>query len=590
MSTLRELPASAAVDNGTFLRLAQYSFKLAASPHELEQVHRLNYRTFVREIHQHADPGTEYLIDKYHHKNRYFVALRGQHVVGMLAVHDQPPFSVAERLSDPDVLERLGARLLEVRLLAIEPGERHSLVFAGLMWSLYQYARRAGYTHVVGSGVADRQSLYERLGFRTLGPAVPSGEATFVPMALALDELPEQIRRDIELWKRRIGEQASRGGDGQPICLMPGPVEVASDVREAFTRRPISHRSRQFAEEFEQVRRVLSELVGGLDVALFVGSGTLANDAVAATLAARRQPTPGLMLANGEFGERLVRQARRAGLQFQLLQWPWGQPWDLGQVAAALDDDRIDWIWGVHLESSTGVLNDLPGAVALARDRRIRVYADCVSSVGAVPLDLCGVDLATGVSGKALGAYAGLAMVFCSPRALEDVDSDRLPTYLDVRATLAASGPRFTFLSPELRAIHRALEFYATPAGRRARYAQYAELGRYVRERLRLLAIQPLAAESCSAPTITTFVTPDRRSSEEFVARCLEWGFEVAGLSEYLSERRWAQIATMGCVTQEHCAELFGRLSDWLAGRPAPRRVGVTSRMSRSLRQSASSA
>jgi N-acyl-L-homoserine lactone synthetase len=195
--------------NRAILQLSHYSFKRAETPDELQQVHRLNYQTFVREVRQYADSGTDYLIDKYHHKNQYILAIRDQQVVGMVAVHDQPPFSVADRLSEPALLERLGQRVLEVRLLAIAPGERHSLVFAGLMWSLYLVAQQAGYTHVVGSGVAERLSLYERLGFRPLGSGVRSGEAVFVPMVLALADLPEEIRRDIERWKRRIGAEES---------------------------------------------------------------------------------------------------------------------------------------------------------------------------------------------------------------------------------------------------------------------------------------------------------------------------------------------------------------------------------------------
>ena len=110
-----------------------------------------------------------------------------------------------DRLRDPSILEGLARPLLEVRLLAVEPGERRGTVFAGLMWVLYQYARRTGYSQVVISGLLDRQSLYEHMGFRPLGPAVQSGDAQFVPMILTLSDLPEAIQQDIERWQRHIG-------------------------------------------------------------------------------------------------------------------------------------------------------------------------------------------------------------------------------------------------------------------------------------------------------------------------------------------------------------------------------------------------
>ena len=37
---------------------------------------------------------------------------------------------------------------------------------------------------------------------------VPSGKTTYIPMALRIAELPEKIRKDIDLWRRRKVNQA----------------------------------------------------------------------------------------------------------------------------------------------------------------------------------------------------------------------------------------------------------------------------------------------------------------------------------------------------------------------------------------------
>ena len=147
-------------------RDAGYVFKRAETSAELEQVHRLNYRTFVAEIPQHHDPGDGRLVDKFHDKNTYFIALRDEQVVGMISVHDQPPFSVAERLSDPSLLTRPGNRPIEVRLLAIAPEQRKSTVLIGLVYQLYEYARANGYTHVYISGLEDRLPSRRALPWR----------------------------------------------------------------------------------------------------------------------------------------------------------------------------------------------------------------------------------------------------------------------------------------------------------------------------------------------------------------------------------------------------------------------------------------
>ena len=126
-------------------QLGPYLFKFADTEAEFEQIHRLNFQTFVREIPQHHDRGGDALVDKFHHKNRYLIAVRDDRVVGMLCTHDEPPFSVADRLTDPSILTAPGVRPLEVRLLAVNPGERHNAVVLGMILDLNEYAQRDGY-------------------------------------------------------------------------------------------------------------------------------------------------------------------------------------------------------------------------------------------------------------------------------------------------------------------------------------------------------------------------------------------------------------------------------------------------------------
>lgn len=557
------------------LRVGHYVFKRAETGREFEEIHRLNHRTFVDEIPQHQGTDSGLLIDKFHHKNCYFIVLRSDRVVGMVSTHDQAPFSVADRLQEPAILHRPGTKPLEVRLLAIEPTERHSTMFFGLVWCLYEHAKTNGYTHLYISGVEERVDLYERLGFVALGPSVPCGNAAFVPMVLAIGQLPMRMERVKKLWEAHLGNVSNGSVRKEIVCLLPGPVTMSAEVQSAYREAPIYHRGAEFIGRFVKVREFLGQLVGGRDVALLNGSGTLGNEAVAATLAAEAQSRSplhangrigesprGVMLVNGEFGERLARQASRFGLRPKVLSWPWGQPWDLGEVETALAQQPAgSWVWGVHQESSTGVLNDLPGLVRLAKQYGVRVCADCISSLGAVPLDLSEVYLATGSTGKALGSYAGAAILFADRRALEQLDRSGVPSYLDIEAALVSEGPCYTFPSPTLLALEAALREYATPAKARTMYNRYRELGLRVRRHLVKLGFRPLTEEEWASPVVTTFTPPAEESSEQFVQRCRALGFTIGGESAYLSQRRLVQIATMGAVSWEMVAPLFEYLA-----------------------------
>lgn len=575
------------------LRVGGYVFKRAVTVEEFEQVHALNYRTFVSELAQYSDVGSGgRLIDKFHHKNVYFIAVEDGQVVGMVSVHGEPPYSIADRLPDPSILSKPDIHPLEVRLLAVDQEKRGTFVLAGMVYELWLYAREKGITHLFISGVKERLKLYEQLGFEAIGPPVASGKAVFIPMVCEVANIQPKRQRMFELWLRRLQKRNEQHlpDEQQPewvaepsptphtaqnmVCLLPGPVTIAQAVHDAFHRPPIYHRGPEFLDLYEQVRDRLAKMTHSRNVAVLNGSGTLANEVVAATLAAEARPSRGLLLVNGEFGFRLSRQAARFGLTFDTLSWEWGEPWDLAAVAERMRDPerRIDWVWGVHQESSTGVLNDLAGLIETGKRYGCKVCVDCISSLGATPLDLREVYLASGATGKALGSYAGAALIFADPRQLDHLDLSRTPNYFDLPAALQSVGPRFTFPSSTLYALDAALDAFATPESAQACYDHYQRLGRFVRGRLREVGLPPLAAESCAAPVITSFAPPRGEASEAFVARCHFWGYAIGGASTYLQERRLVQIATMGAIRQEDFAGLFERLRESLVGKSACKR------------------
>lgn len=540
-------------------RIGDVMFKKAETADELAQVHALNFQTFAREIGQYPDRPGPLLVDKFHEKNLYLIARRGPRVLAMVAVHDQPPFSVASRMPDPGWIERHCPWPLEVRLLAVRPEERQTATLPGLLWALYRFALAAGYSHLLASGVRQQLRLYRRLGFAALGPEQRSGNAAFTPLALAVRRMPAAARR-IAARMEQLAHIEPLANRARRVSLLPGPPQLAPPVRRALRARPFSHRDPRFVARFEHARRVLGEMAGGVDVALLVGSGTTANECIAAALSKLALPTAGLVLTNGEFGERLAGMARRWGLAFRCLRWNWGQPWRIDEVAAALEElPPGGWVWGVHCETSTGVMNPVEALSESAAPRDIRVCLDCVSSLGSVPLDLRGVFLAAGASGKCLGAIAGLALVLGDAERVRRSLSGPLPASLDVVEAFATPGPRFTVPSTLLSALYAALRRFDAPLKRERAYAEYRRLGELVRDGVRRLGSRPLA----DGPAVTTFAPPMGYSCEHFALLCRAYGFEINARSPYLLDRGLVQIATMGDVRPADCERLFRALEQW---------------------------
>src|SRR5262249_38363377 len=153
------------------------------------------------------------------------------------------------------------------------------------------------------SGLTQRRGLYERLGLQAIGPAVESGKASFIPMLMDLTRLAPAVLEMAQKLSATVKWQ--RQG---PLPLLPGPVHLSKAVRRSMARPLVYHRSSEFVRHFERARVSLCELTKAASTSLLCGSGTLANDVVAMALAAESPTRRGLVLVNGEFGERLVDQ------------------------------------------------------------------------------------------------------------------------------------------------------------------------------------------------------------------------------------------------------------------------------------------
>lgn len=166
--------------------MSGYRFVVATSDEQFEQIHRLNYRTFVEEIPQHEPNAERRYVDRFHAENTYVVAETGGRVVGMICVRDRRPFSVDQKIGPferhlpPSVPPP--ERPCEVRLLAIEPEHRHGRVILGLFRGILAIGLDRGYDFILMSGLVANQRMYRALGFRPFGPLTGSAEAPFQPM------------------------------------------------------------------------------------------------------------------------------------------------------------------------------------------------------------------------------------------------------------------------------------------------------------------------------------------------------------------------------------------------------------------------
>ena len=527
-----------------------FIFKIAEQPWEIEAVKALNYKTFVEEIPQHERNAERKLTDKFHDENTYIVCVDEERklLAGMIAFRDQRPFSLDSKLENLDSHLPPGHSLCEIRLLAVEEEFRYTRISQGLIATLVQHAIDCGHDLAVISGTVRQIKLYKYMGFVPFGPLVGTEDAQYQPMYLTLDAYKDLKQRSRSFSK---DEPELANDDTMLFNFLPGPVDFSRQVSEVYSGKPCSHRGEAFVKDFQKVRTMLCELTRARQVQILMGPGTMANDAIAGQLA--RLCKTGLILVSGEFGRRLVKNANGAKLFFHTLEIPEGQAFGRPDLEKALrEHPDVEWIWGTHCETSTGVLNDLEMYKAVCAEHGMKLCMDCISSLGTVPVDLSGVYLASGTSGKGLASIAGLSMVFHN-HDMEPAPDD-LPCVLDLGHYQQTEGIPFTIQSNLVYALLAALRAHDWEK----RFAEVRDWSTNIRRRLAEIDAPILAPDSCAMPAVVTIALPEIHSSESIGDKLKSHGILISYRSSYLLERNWIQACMMGA--EHKPAEKFVRL------------------------------
>jgi len=527
-----------------------FVYKIAEQPWEIEAVHILNYKTFVEEIPQHDINPDKKLIDKFHQENTYIICVHEQSrtLAGMIAYRDKRPFSLDQKLENLDSYLPPGHAPCEVRLLAVEEEYRYTRISQGLIARLIQHAIDYECNLFVISGTVRQIKLYQYLGFTPFGPLVGTEDAQYQPMYGTLDTYYNLKTRSRSFAKEPPELAAD---DTTAFNFLPGPVDFSRQVQEVYKDKPCSHRGEDFVKDFQKVRNLLCELAGASQVEIVMGPGTLANDAVAGQLALLCKT--GLILVSGEFGRRLVKNANGAKLFFHTLEIPEGQAFQRSDIEAALNKyPEVEWIWGTHCETSTGVLNDLEMYKQVCNERGIQLCMDCISSLGTVPTNLDGVYLASGTSGKGLASISGLSMVFHN-HDFEPAPDD-LPCILDLGIYQEHQGIPYTIQSNLIYALLAALQ---SPDWDK-RFEEVRDWSKTIRRKLAEIDAPILAPDACAMPAVVTIALPEMHSSVTIGDKLKSHGVLISYRSNYLLERNWIQACMMGAENKP--AEKFVRL------------------------------
>jgi alanine-glyoxylate transaminase/serine-glyoxylate transaminase/serine-pyruvate transaminase len=338
------------------------------------------------------------------------------------------------------------------------------------------------------------------------------------------------------------------------LLFGPGPSPVHPRVYEAMRQPIVGHLDPYFFQVNEEIRGWLKQCFGTQNEFTMVISGT---GSAGMECAVTNFVEPGAKIAifaNGYFSDRLTEMARRHGGVIARLEKPWGETYTDAEAQAFIAAEKPQVVAFVQAETSAGAYQPGDGICKAAHEAGALVIADCVTSLGGMPVnvDAAGIDIAYSGTQKALGCPPGLAPITCSPRALEwlrNRQGNSVSWYLDLKLLLDyyESAHRYHHTAPisMFYALRESLAVIAEE-GLEGRWARHKQNHEAFVAGLAEMGIGMLVAEGQRLWTLNTPLVPAGVNELNVRKRLMaEHGIEIAGGLGPLAGKVF-RIGTMG--------------------------------------------
>lgn len=349
------------------------------------------------------------------------------------------------------------------------------------------------------------------------------------------------------------------GLDTSPRTLLgPGPSTVHPRVLRAMAHPPVGHLDPQFISLMNEIQQMLRAAFQTENQLTIPMSGT-GSAAMEASLCNFIEPGDSVLIGvAGYFGERLCEMARRYGAELRRIDVAPGEVFTPDQIETELKRKPAKLVALVHAETSTGALQPLEGMADIVHRYGGLLIADCVTSLGGVPIkiDEWGIDIAYSCSQKCLGAPPGLGPLTVSPRARHVLQSREIPVanwYLDLTLLAKYWGNDRTYhhTAPVNMdyALHEALRM-VMEEGLEARFGRHRANAELLWAGLEDMGLELFVPIDHRLPPLTTVKIPDGVDDAEVRKQLLDtYNIEIAGGLGQTKGRVW-RIGLMGFSSQ----------------------------------------
>lgn len=331
----------------------------------------------------------------------------------------------------------------------------------------------------------------------------------------------------------------SRIAPPKRLIYGPGPAMVDPRAYEAMSQPVTGLRDPWFLSVISDIQTGLRNVFGTVNAKTFLvpGSGSAAMETAVANFV--RPGTKFAVLCAGHFADRLALFGKRHRANVVRLDKPWGEVFTEAEASEFISRERPDIVAFVQAETSTGAYQSGRAIAPAAQKAGALLIADCVTSLGAMPveLDAVGIDIAYSCSQKGMSCPAGLSPISISPKAwsaLESRTDDPDTWYLDLRLLAKYYEPPHTYHhtpSPPLYyALHQSLAVIEEE-GIRNRWERHQQTGARLIQGLVKLGFTPLVQNADDRIWHLSVVSPPAGVDEAQLRDKLmsKYGIEIAG-------------------------------------------------------------
>ena len=345
----------------------------------------------------------------------------------------------------------------------------------------------------------------------------------------------------------------------------PGPTMVDPRVYQALAKPIVGHLDPYFIQVMHDVQELLKTTYGAQNASTLVISATGSGGMEAAVTNFVETGAKFAVFANGYFSDRMTEMARRQGANVVRFEKAWGETYSDEEAAEFIRREKPKVVGYVHAETSTGALQPGHAICKAAHEVGALVIADCVTSLGGLPVefDKTGMDIAYSCTQKGLSCPPGLSPLAISQRAMDWLRARTSPVrswYFDLKLIhdYSTVSHRYHHTAPisMFYALREALLVIADEGieNRWARHRRCHEL--FVRE-IEAMGLGMHVPAAHRIPTLNTVSVPKGVDEGKVRKRLLDGpGIEIAGGFGPLAGKIF-RIGVMGPLATEENVHFF---------------------------------